>query len=604
MARASLRIAGAGLALTASTLLFGATGYAEPGFTPVQVLPRVLATTAVQDAPYAAVSCPTTGSCTAVGPGGFLLDQAVQAAGRPTVLAESGGVWTSRSALPLPSGASASASKGSTVSDVSCPSPGQCTAVGGYASSSGFIRTLIETKSSGSWTPSSVTLPGDVNDEGTFTSLWCASQGNCVALGFYGGGDTTTINDMVATENAGSWSIATKLPTVKGSVVLLPVSIACSSMSSCTAVAVGLVRGDVERTYAWNDASGPWSRPVSLASSGGLDFLGLSIACPSATTCLVAGELEGTRVTFPVVSTDKSGTWSRPRRFAFPRLTPSTDGGTFDSIACAAGTCEAVGSFSRSDGKGTEGAAATWTGGSWSSVGLVHGIVDGGRPTSTSLLSSVACAAPTTCVAVGAGTLTIDHHPLSNTFATILNTVRTVVAPDPPLHVVGRPHEGGATVTWLPPIDDGGSSILSYVATIAPGGATCTGKVDSCSVKGLRNGRTYEVSVSASNGTSRSALSVRTRFVAGAAPSVPRHLRVMPLGTTAVVTWHASKAPSGEHVERYVVRAVSGTRLRGCSTRALRCTVGGLIRGRTYRFTVVAQDASGVSGSEKVRVVA
>jgi hypothetical protein len=603
MAPSSLRIAAAGLTITASTLLFGATARAEPGFASIQVVPRVLSTTAIQDAPYAAVSCPAVNSCTAVGPGGFLLDAAVEAAGRPTVVTESGAGWTSRSSLPLPQGAASSSSKGSTVSDVSCPSPGQCTAVGGFATQSGFIRTLVETESSGSWAPSSVPLPGDVNKEGTFTSLWCASKGNCTALGFYGGADSTSIDDMVATESAGIWSMARKLPSASGPVVLLPVSIACSSMSSCTAVAVGLGHEGVERTYAWNETSGSWSRPASLATSKGLDLLGLSIACPSASTCLLVGELEGPKVSYPVASTDESGTWSRPRRFGFPRLTPSTDGGTFDSIACNAGTCEAVGSFTRSDGKGTEGAAATWIGGSWSSVGLVHGIV-GTRRSATSLLSSVACSAPTTCLAIGAGTLSIAGRPLTDTFATSLSPVRTVTVPDAPLHVVGRPHADGVTISWLPPIDDGGAPIVSYVATVEPSGRTCRAAGTSCSISGLRSGRTYWVTVSASNGTSSSPRSVRAHVIAGAAPSVPRGLRVTPHGTTAVVTWHASKAPVGEHVERYEVRAVSGTQLRGCATRRLRCTVGSLRPGRTYVFTIEAQDASGVSATNKVRVVA
>jgi hypothetical protein len=69
------------------------------------------------------------------------------------------------------------------------------------------------------------------------------------------------------------------------------------------------------------------------------------------------------------------------------------------------------------------------------------------------------------------------------------------------------------------------------------------------------------------------------------------------------VSWHASTAPPGEHVERYVIRAVSGGQLRGCATRRLRCRLGSLDPHRTYHVTIQAQDASGVSASAKVRIV-
>jgi hypothetical protein len=603
MPRTPLTIGGVAVAVVASTLLIAGQAHAEPGFASVQVVPRVLATTATQNAPYAAIACPTTNSCTAVGPGGFLLDTAVQVAGRPTVISETDGAWTSRSPLPLPAGASSQAAKGSSVSAVSCFAPDDCSAVGGYATPGGFIRTLVETETSGIWTPSSVPLPGNANEEGTFTSLWCASQGNCVALGFYGGGNATSIGDMVATESSGSWSPAVTLPRSSSPAVVLPVSIACASSSVCTAVGVGLVRGNVERTYAWSESAGTWSRPAALPSPRGLDLVGLSLACPSATTCLLAGELIGARGTDPVVSTETAGSWSRPHRIAFPHLTPATNGGTLDSIACASGTCEAVGSFTRSDRKGDEGAAVTWIGGTWSSVGLVHGVVSDNRAAAHSLLSAVACADPTTCVAIGAGSLTIDRRPLSDAFAATLVPVRSVGVPDAPLGVIGMPRLDGATISWLAPIDDGGAAINSYTATVEPRGLKCSTRATSCTVTGLRNGHTYRVSVTASNGTSASSASVRARFVAGIAPTVPRGVRITPSGTTAIVTWHASTAPRGEHVERYVVRATSGAELRGCATRALRCRVGSLRKGRTYVFTVVAQDASGTSARSEVRVV-
>lgn len=601
MGRAPRTLTAAALGLAVATLLTAPAAEAEPGFAATRVVPRVLATTAPENVPYAAISCPTSDSCTAVGPGGFLLDAAVQEAGRPTVVSERGGVWSARTALPLPPGASVAASRGSNVSGVSCTSQSTCTAVGGFASSSGFIRTLVETETAGRWTPSSVPLPGDVDEEGTFTALWCASQGNCAALGFYGGARSTSVRDMVATENAGAWSNARALPKPKGSFALLPVSIACTSTTACTAVAIGLGRRDLERTYSWTERSGAWSDPTELGTRAGLDFLGLSLACPSTSTCLLAGELEGTKADLPVVATDTSGAWSRPRRIAFPELTPQTVRGAFYGIACASGTCEAVGSFTRADGKGTVGAAATWVGGAWSSAGLVQGVVSGGRVAPESLLSAVSCAAPTACVAIGTGARVHGRTTLSDAFTTTLAPVRTVVAPAPPLGARGTGELDAARLSWLPPVDDGGSRITSYTATVEPGARSCTVTDTSCSVTGLRNGHVYEVTVVASNGSSMSAPSVRRSFFAGTAPMVPRHMEVSVSGTIAEVSWRASWSPPGERVERYVARVTGGGVLRGCSTHALHCRIGNLAIGRSYVVTVVAQDASGTSRRARIR---
>ncbi len=89
--------------------------------------------------------------------------------------------------------------------------------------------------------------------------------------------------------------------------------------------------------------------------------------------------------------------------------------------------------------------------------------------------------------------------------------------PGAPTNVVSTPTNGGGTVSWSPPLSDGGAPITSY--QVAAGHfASCTTTGTSCSLTGLRNGRRYFVTVRADNSVGLGK-KVRVVLVAGQSPN-------------------------------------------------------------------------------------
>jgi len=76
-----------------------------------------------------------------------------------------------------------------------------------------------------------------------------------------------------------------------------------------------------------------------------------------------------------------------------------------------------------------------------------------------------------------------------------------MTVPDAPTNIVATAGNQEATVSWTPPISDGGSPVTGYTATSNPGGLTGTtgGSATSTTVTGLTNGTAYTFAVTAVN---------------------------------------------------------------------------------------------------------
>ncbi len=122
-----------------------------------------------------------------------------------------GGQWTSVLA-PLPSDARTS-DPDPYFDAISCPSDGSCVAVGSYIDTSGYYTNLIETLVNDTWIPASTALPAlgatDPSASSELTALWCNTDDSCVAAGYYTYASGT--RGLIDTLSGGHW-LATDAP--------------------------------------------------------------------------------------------------------------------------------------------------------------------------------------------------------------------------------------------------------------------------------------------------------------------------------------------------------------------------------------------------------
>jgi hypothetical protein len=372
----------------------------------------------------AAVSCPTTGWCAAVG---SFTDHSSRV--RPLFEISTGRRWRLARTTDSPDlTAPVHSASGSLVS-VSCASPVACVAVGNAGYARGFSG-LAARWNGRRW--SAMRAPPSADD-----AVSCVSRSVCVAVG-----------DGAARWNGVRWK-ALRVARPKGSGVRLT-SVSCPSAKECFAAgeaeSMGTAVGVLERLQGTR-----WTvQRAAVGEDYGQDFSSAAVSCASANRCVAivhqrtfqAGDDSGTSTWFADVWNGHR--WSK-------RSAPAAD-----SISCVPGLCATIGSgppavldrhgwhthrsavspqflrsvscasirmcvavggasrsaFPQSGVLVTTPSAIRWNGSRWSRVTPV--LRAGARPTE---LHGVACASARFCMAVGAIYLRTSTRPLAETWA-------------------------------------------------------------------------------------------------------------------------------------------------------------------------------------------
>ena len=176
-----------------------------------------------------AVSCPASGNCELTGTETDV-NAHIQAYAQQTNSGTEEGIQRLTSSTVLNVGGTA------LTNAVSCASDGNCVVVGHYTDATGRWQPFFAEEAGGTWQSAS-TVPGiaalDVGHFSDLQSVSCPSPGNCAALGFYtdasGNGQPFTADEV-----DGTWGSAAKLPGQSGQGHFFPQStVSCWSAGNC-----------------------------------------------------------------------------------------------------------------------------------------------------------------------------------------------------------------------------------------------------------------------------------------------------------------------------------------------------------------------------------
>jgi Fibronectin type III domain len=453
----------------------------------------------------------------------------------------------------------------SDLSDVSCVSAMNCTAVGGYGhgplllpDGSNYLpvaanfRPIYATKTAGIW-GNAIALPSPPAT--LFTGVSCTSAATCTAVGYdYSGhwdahADELLRYPIYATEIAGRWGPVSQITSV-GDVGFTSVS--CVSAADCTAVGLNaIIPPATAGPIVASETAGSWGSVTILKTPTGLGDL-YGVSCTSAANCTAVGEdlnIDETVGVFtqgePIHATESDGTWGP----AVEVTTPSSTG-YLSGVSCiSAAGCTAVGG----DGNAFYVAESSGTWGSAVDVDAPKG----------GALEDVSCTTVSGCTAVG-GTESRDVYVTET------------------------------SGTWGPATVDG-SGASSGVSCTSATDCTAVGAYGMCAAYTCRGPSDYAVYVTDNAG------------VWPTVPSAPRGIRASPRRRSIMVSWVAGTKDGGSAVTGYTASATTKSDGKSheslCASTTSRCTITGLTNNRTYTVTVYERNAAGISVSSATRRV-
>ena len=240
---------------------------------------------------------------------------------------------------------------------ISCPAPGQCTAVGTVKDADGNALPTTVDQVDGRWGTAQVVnpdghLPGS---SGGMNAISCTSVRNCTAAGSITD-DAGNALAVVVREVDGVWGWADAMSFADGSQGANPssrlTSISCTAVDSCTAVGGFWNAAGGYESFVATEVGGDWGQASPLDFPDGVrnpeanDALN-QVACSSPGNCTAVGYFRDAGFGQQAMSvTQVDGVWGEVVPASFPVGVQSDHGDAFTSVSCtSAGNCTAAGFY-------------------------------------------------------------------------------------------------------------------------------------------------------------------------------------------------------------------------------------------------------------------
>ena len=175
------------------------------------------------------------------------------------------------------------------------------------------------------------------------------------------------------------------------------------------------------------------------------------------------------------------------------------------------------------------------------------------------------------------------------------NSIIPATTPGAPIIQLVSAGNGQATITFQPPISNGGSPVTSYTILSTPEQKTVTGMSSPMIMTGLTNGREYTFTVKAQNAIGPGSSSqISNTAIPTTTPSAPTIGLATPGNTFAMVNF-TPNFNGGSVVTSYNVISIPDGIMGSGTSSPIK--VQGLVNGRSYQFTVKAINSQGMSSS-------
>ena len=353
------------------------------------------------------VSCASAGWCVAAG---FYFDS-------------SGGIYTSFDTLsgghwsategPVPVDAGGGSTAQVIATELSCPAPGTCTAVGNYLNNTGHRVGLIETLSGGSWSEQVAPQPSDAATKqiAELSAVSCPTTSFCGAGGDYRNSQNGTQADVLVEVN-GTWKAQDAPLTADAAAPVSRLdgfeSISCTAASVCEAVgnyhtAANGVGGLLEHLSGgtWSGSAAP--EPAGAATGSSQDALLRSVSCTFDGGCNAVGfYVDSGANVHALINSIVNGAATTVAAPVPADVSTSSPDESLNGVSCLdLSQCAAVGTYISSRSSFVVALIDEETNGTWRSLAAPLPSNAATGSSATSSLGAVSCTSRWACDGVG-----------------------------------------------------------------------------------------------------------------------------------------------------------------------------------------------------------